>query len=125
MNLFAARVAMDANGRPTLAVAGTLLALPDTLLEVAAKHDGATLTAGVRPESLALVAPGAKDALPARLEHVELLGHETLVHLRVAGELQWIARTPGMESHARDESIGLQLDPRALHLFSAEGRRLP
>jgi len=125
MNLFAARVATDANGRPALAIASTLLALPDALLEAAAKHDGATLTAGVRPESLALVAPDARDALPARVEHVELLGHETLVHLRVAGELQWVARTPGMESHARDEAVGLHLAPESLHLFTPQGPRLP
>jgi len=125
MNLFAARVVTDANGRPALAVAGALLPIPDALLEAAAKHDGATLTAGIRPESLALVAPDAADALPARVEHVELLGHETLVHLRVAGDLQWIARTPGMQSHARDETVGLHLAAQSLHLFTLNGPRLP
>jgi multiple sugar transport system ATP-binding protein len=124
MNLFAARVATDANGRPALAVAGALLPIPDALLEAAVKHEGATLTAGVRPESLALIAPGADGALPARVEHVELLGHATLVHLRVADDLTWIARTPGMESHARGSSVALHLDPQALHLFTPRGIRL-
>jgi len=124
MNLFAARVATDANGRPALAAAGTLLALEAPLLESAAKHEGATLTVGVRPESLVLAAPGADGSLPARVEHVELLGHETLVHLRIADDIQWIARAPGMVPLARDEAVGVCCAPRAFHLFAADGARI-
>jgi multiple sugar transport system ATP-binding protein len=107
MNLFAARVAKDANGRLALAVAGSLLALPDALLDAAAKHEGADITAGVRPESLALVAPNTPGALPARVEQVELLGHESLVHLRVAPDLHWIARVPGMSPLAHDTQVAI------------------
>ncbi len=124
MNLFAAQVASDANGRPALAVAGTPLALGVPLLDAAAAHKGATLTLGVRPESLTLVAPGADASLPARVEHVELLGHETLVHLRIADDLQWIARTPGMATLARDAAVGIQIDPHAFHLFAPDGTRV-
>jgi ABC-type sugar transport system ATPase subunit len=124
MNLFAARVATDANGRPALAVAGTRLALEGPLLESAAKFEGATLTIGVRPESLALAAPGAAASLPARVEHVELLGHETLVHLRIADDVHWIARAPGMVALARDEAVGICLAPHAFHLFAPGGARL-
>jgi multiple sugar transport system ATP-binding protein len=124
MNLFATRVATDANGRPALVVGGTLLALAAPLLESAAKHEGATLTIGVRPESLALVAPGADASLPARVEHVELLGHETLVHLRIADDVHWIARAPGMTALACDEAVGIRIAPHAFHLFTADGARI-
>jgi multiple sugar transport system ATP-binding protein len=109
MNLFAARVAKDANGRPALAVDGALLALPDALLDVVAKHEGASITAGVRPESLALVAPNTPGALPALVDHVELHGHETLVHLRAGADLRWIARVPGMSSLAPNEPTAIQI----------------
>ena len=124
MNLLAARVAADANGRPALGVAGTRLALEGALRELAAKYEGATLTVGVRPESLALVAPGGDASLPARVEHVELLGHETLVHLRIADDIQWIARIPGMVSLARDEAVGVFVAPNAFHLFAPGGERI-
>ena len=109
MNLFAARVAKDASGRPALAAVGALLALPDALLEVAAEHEGSTITAGVRPESIALVAPDAPGALPASVEHVELLGHETLVHLRMGTDLHWIARVPGMSPLTRNQPTAVQI----------------
>ena len=109
MNLFSARVAKDASGRPALAVAGALLALSDALLEAAAKREGSTITAGVRPESLAVVAPDALGALPASVEQVELLGHETLVHLRVGPDLHWIVRIPGMSPLTRDQPTAVQV----------------
>ncbi len=124
MNLVAARVASDANGRPALAVAGTRLALEAPLLAAAAKHAGATLTVGIRPESLALAAPGADASLPARVEYVELLGHETLVHLRIADDIHWIARTPGMAGFARDEAVGVSIAQNAFHLFAPDGTRI-
>jgi ABC-type sugar transport system ATPase subunit len=102
MNLFAARVVRDASGGSAIAVGGALVALPGVLRE------GASVTAGVRPESLALVAPNAPGAIAAQVEHVELLGHETLVHLRI-GDLAWIARVPGMSPLARNDAVGVAI----------------
>ena len=124
MNLFAARVVTDPNGQLALAVADTRFLLEAPLRESAAKHEGATLTVGVRPESLALAAPGSDASLPARVEHVELLGHETLVHLRIADGIQWIARIPGMVSLAHDEAVGVFVAPHAFHLFAPGGERI-
>ena len=124
MNLFAARIARDAGGRPALAVGDTLLPLAASQLESVANFEGATLTAGVRPESLALAPPGGGASLAARVEHVELLGHETLVHLALADDLRWIARIPGMAAPARDDVVGIDVAAGAFHLFGPDGARI-
>jgi ABC-type sugar transport system ATPase subunit len=86
---------------------------------------------GVRPEALRLVEAGAPGALAAAIEQVELLGHETLVHLRLesAGEdgapAHWVAREPGMQERKLGERVGVRVPAEALHRFAPDGRRLP
>ena len=126
MNLFAARVTRGADGAPALAVGDTLLPLAASQRESVAHYDGAKITAGVRPESLALALapPGGVASLAARVEHVELLGHETLVHLALADDLHWIARVAGMAAPGRDEAVGIDVAADAFHLFGPDGVRI-
>ncbi|MFN8546002.1 MAG: ABC transporter ATP-binding protein [Candidatus Binatia bacterium] len=110
MNLFPAR----------LAAGGTRL-VP--------RLDGATvpITAGVRPEHLRVGAAG-DGGVPATVEHLECLGHETLVHVRVEdgaeGVVRLVARVDGMPPLAREAPVGLHLDPAHVHLFDARGDAL-
>jgi ABC-type sugar transport system ATPase subunit len=117
MNLFLARVAMEA-GRAVLRVGphAVPLATPDARAEV---------TAGVRPEAVTVVTDGmAVGDVPATVEHVECLGHETLVHARVdaseAGLVRIVARVEGMPAIAAGEAVRLRVDPARVHLFDAE-----
>jgi ABC-type sugar transport system ATPase subunit len=75
------------------------------------------LTAGVRPEAIALVADGP-DALRAVVAHVELLGHETLVHADV-GDVRLVVRTDGMATVGPGDRVALRIDPVRLHWFDA------
>jgi ABC-type sugar transport system ATPase subunit len=105
MNLFPARVE------------GTILHVGEQNVPIAAGRARRTgsATAGVRPEAVSLAEPGPA-ALRATVEHVEYLGHETLVHAAV-GEVRLVARVPGMRELASGASIGLRLDPEHIYVF--------
>jgi ABC-type sugar transport system ATPase subunit len=130
MNLLPARLARTDAGRPALDLGGVLLDLSGTeagevVLRVPA---GQEVTAGVRPEAVTLVAEGEPGALPARVEHGEYLGHETLVHASLTGAgdppRRLVARLPGQHVVAPGSALQLLLDARQVHLFAADGRAL-
>ncbi len=77
---------------------------------------------GVRPEGLR-VRPGQGAGVAGKVDLVEALGADTLIHVDVGG-IPLIARqnerTP---LHAGDD-VAVELDPSVLHLFSREGRAL-
>jgi len=107
---------------------------------------------GVRPEALSLASSDTADAWDAQVEHVELLGHETLVHARLGTDadgkaaagrraetlidaapavadatpaaLRVIARVPGTHRLAAGEKVRLALDPEAVYLFDERGDTL-
>jgi ABC-type sugar transport system ATPase subunit len=102
MNLFDAKLVPAASSRPADAAAATL---------------------GVRPEAIEIAtAPGA-DTIAAQVEHVELLGHETLLYVR-SGTLPLVVRVPGMSPHTRGDSLHLRIAPASIHRFDAAGTRL-
>ncbi len=74
------------------------------------------ITGGVRPEAIAIAADGA-DALHATVAHVELLGHETLVHADV-GDVRLVVRVAGMAARRPGERVSLRIDPARVHLFA-------
>lgn len=121
MNLFPARLEI-AGGRPALQLGGRRLVLAEV---PTAEGDG--WTAGVRPEGIALADRESPEGVPARVEHVESLGHETLVHVAVdqeGGPLRLVARLPGMPALGRGQDIALRIDTAAVRLFDAGGRLL-
>jgi ABC-type sugar transport system ATPase subunit len=81
---------------------------------------------GVRPEDLTVVLPGQLDgnrAIVARVELVELLGGEALVHLS-SGSVELTARMPAPVSGA-DRELVLTIPPGRMHLFDGQtGERL-
>jgi multiple sugar transport system ATP-binding protein len=77
---------------------------------------------GLRPESLTLNA-SAGGLVQARVELVEALGAETLVYLTTPRGTQLVARQNSTRNlpHVGD-SVGLQIDSAAAHLFDSHGR---
>jgi multiple sugar transport system ATP-binding protein len=79
---------------------------------------------GVRPEDLAIAEPGrshdAAGVVPARVELVELLGGEALVHLD-SGGVDLTARVPAPLSVSGRE-LTLIVPPDRVHLFDGETR---
>ncbi|WP_280187507.1 ABC transporter ATP-binding protein [Delftia sp. PS-11] len=81
-------------------------------------------TLGIRPESLRVADRDAPGCVAGRVELVEALGADTLVHVDVGG-VQLIARQSGRLPAAAGDTVGLVLeDASRLHLFDREGRVL-
>jgi ABC-type sugar transport system ATPase subunit len=82
---------------------------------------------GIRPEDLAVAAPAQvgpdNNVIPARVELVEILGGEALVHLS-SGQIELTARLPAPFSSATQE-LGLVVEVERIHLFDGKtGERL-
>ena len=81
-------------------------------------------TLGVRPEDLIIDG----DALPLgkmKLDVVEQMGHETIVHFESAGG-SYVARLPADVRVQPGDQLPLAIRSQAFHLFAADdtGRRL-
>jgi sn-glycerol 3-phosphate transport system ATP-binding protein len=105
--------------------AGAMLELPGgrrLKLDHAASGE---VTVGIRPEHLAATR-GADGTLPLRVELIEPLGAETLVHGRLEGDaVELTARVQGDSPVEPGAVLGLAVDPRHVHLFDrASGARL-
>src|SRR5881397_1486058 len=123
MNLFSTRLSLDDRGRVVMDLGG------QPVLVSGAPAHAAPVTAGIRPESLRLVpADVAEGAVRGVVEHLESLGHETQVHVRVGsggdGGVRLVARLQGMPGLAKGETVGVQIDPEGVHLFGADGHAL-
>jgi multiple sugar transport system ATP-binding protein len=85
-----------------------------------APHPGHRVILGVRPEDLRVVPPGQgvdpRSVISARVEMVELLGGEALVHLS-SGSAELTARLPAPVPANQGE---LRLIPTSVHLFDGE-----
>jgi multiple sugar transport system ATP-binding protein len=85
---------------------------------------GAEVIVGFRPEHLALRDSGAATMarLPARVDVVEYLGDEELVHVQV-GEHEIVALLPTDERLKPGQEIELGIPIERLHLFDPESER--
>ncbi len=132
MNLFPTRWSAGERGRPWIALGDQRLALAaGRVAEEKMGSSAATaVTAGIRPEAFRIAsAPCVEPAMRARVEHVEYLGHETLVYVCVgdpasAGAVRLAARLQGMQELANGQTVHLWVDSSAVHLFDAAGTAL-
>ncbi len=77
---------------------------------------------GVRPEGLR-VHPGQGAGVPGKVDLIEALGADTLIHVDVSG-VQLIARQNERTPLHVGDQVAVELDPTVLHLFNREGRSL-
>ena len=77
---------------------------------------------GVRPEGLR-VHPDRAWGVPGRVELIEALGNDTLIHVDIGG-VPVVARQNERTPLAEGDQVGVELDPSVLHLFNGEGRAL-
>ncbi|SEA09202.1 ABC transporter ATP-binding protein [Microbulbifer marinus] len=82
------------------------------------------LLLGIRPEKLhpAAGSPDHWPRLRAKVEMVETLGAEMLVHLGDGSE-RMIARLPGLQLLTPGQTLELALDPDAIYLFDRHSRQ--
>ena len=75
---------------------------------------------GVRPEGLR-VHPGRGAGVPGRVDLIEALGADTLIHVDVGGT-SLISRQNDRTSLRVGDEVGVELDPAVLHLFDRAGQ---
>jgi multiple sugar transport system ATP-binding protein len=97
---------------------GPDLHLPDLPLPAAG-----SVTLGIRPQHLRL-AP-SDGPLTARVTLIEALGAESVVHAELDGGARLLAVLPGQPDLGKGAPIRLGFDTGNLHVFDAEGQRLP
>ncbi len=118
MNFFAADLAAR-DGEVVARAAGIEIALPPARRP----NDAATATVGIRPEHIALVAPGEGHA-SGEVYVVEPVGREQIVDVQIAERRLRVVAPPGYGGKIGDK-VGLRFALDRLHLFDPEsGTRL-
>jgi len=115
---------LDVYANPnTTFVAGFIGSPPTNFLKIPGRSVPEGHLAGIRPEHIRIVAPGAGQ-LDARVHYAEPLGAETLVHLRPAdGELITVRQDGALDIPAEDRQVGLAWAETDLMWFSPNGTR--
>jgi len=78
---------------------------------------------GIRPEHIAVAAPG-DGALDVKVAVKEQLGGESYLHTRTARGDRLVVKVHGDDPTAAGADIGVVLPPERVHLFGADGARL-
>ncbi len=89
-------------------------------------RNGRSVTVGIRPENLSLVAPDSAEAtLKAKVNLVEPLGAKDVVHVTVDRQDLRVIAKPGMRPRIGDQ-VGIVFDLQRLHVFDDEtGETVP
>ena len=78
---------------------------------------------GVRPEGLRVLPKNGSGGVTGKVELIEALGADTLIHVDVGG-VQLIARQNERTPLHTGDDVAVELDPSVLHMFNREGRAL-
>jgi sn-glycerol 3-phosphate transport system ATP-binding protein len=83
-------------------------------------YGGKQVTLGIRPEHFELTEQ-KEDAMHLRVNHVELLGADTLVHGHLGDEKTLLTvRLPDIYHFKKGSTLSLRVSPEKLHLFNME-----
>ena len=83
-------------------------------------RNGRSVTVGIRPENLLLVASDSAEAtLKAKVNLVEPLGAKDVVHVTIDRQDLRVIATPGMRPRIGDQ-VGIAFDRQRLHVFDDE-----
>jgi multiple sugar transport system ATP-binding protein len=110
-----------ADGGTVVVASGLRLPVPEPLRAVTAGRDGLKVVAGLRPENIRETprdGGGATVPLRAKVEFVEPLGHEVIVHGRVGDDLL-VAKADPHRAPEMGSEVDLLAEVDALHLFDA------
>ena len=118
MNFIPAKLA---DGGATVVASGFRLPVPEALRAATANGEARQVVLGIRPENIREAAregTGQTAPITARVEFVEPLGHEVIVHGRVGDDLI-VAKTDPHRSPEIGSDVPLVIEADAVHLFDA------
>ena len=110
-----------ADGGATVVASGFRLPVPATFRAAAAGKDGMKVVLGMRPENIreaARESGGGTVPVTAKVEFVEPLGHEVIVHGRIGDELL-VAKVDPHRAPQMGATMTLVIELEAAHLFDA------
>jgi multiple sugar transport system ATP-binding protein len=122
MNFFAARVAA---GGARVEGDGVALDLDGEVRRSAAGQEGREVMVGIRPEHLRAEpreGTGPTTDVSMKIELVETLGHEVLLHGHIGGSLL-VAKADPRERYEIDDVVSLHLELDHVQLFAADTER--
>lgn len=118
---------MELYERPANKFVAQFIGMPKMNLMPASMIAGQSDTAvevGVRPEHFTLTAVG-EGQLKGRVEMVEALGNETLIHVELEGSNEMVIVRQYEQTTVRpDEHVGINYDASQLHCFDAQGQAI-
>jgi multiple sugar transport system ATP-binding protein len=104
-----------------LKLGGTVLALTGRALRAAERHRGKDLLIGFRPEDLELGSSNGSGTIriPAKVDVVEYLGHEELLHAQAEGH-EIVALVPSEKRVRPGDAVEFAIPGDKLHVFDPE-----
>lgn len=118
---------MELYERPANKFVAQFIGMPKMNLMPASMIPGQSANAvevGVRPEHFSMAAAG-EGQLSGRVEMVEALGNETLIHIQLDGSGEMIIVRQYEQTSARpDDKVGINYDSSQLHCFDAQGQAI-
>ena len=96
-------------------------ALPE-LTRIAGARLPADGSVGVRPEYVRIVAAG--QGIAGKVELVESLGSDTLIHARVGANVALVSRQSDRTTLKLGDEVGVEIDSNALLFFDHQGRAI-
>jgi multiple sugar transport system ATP-binding protein len=118
INFFTGTV-KESGGKAAIEVGGREIPLPTSIASRLAPYRGRKMQLGIRPEDVLLAPVPNGVSLEGKVEVVEPLGNEVLVHCATAAGLM-IVRVPGQVSPPVEKPILLHFAFEKLHLFDPE-----
>jgi multiple sugar transport system ATP-binding protein len=99
---------------------GAGIPLPSRSAGKTGDHDGREVVVGIRPEHF--VPAGEGHALSGRVQVVEPLGSDTLIHFALGSSTLTARVAPEMRP-SPGENLSIGVDPSRIHLFDAATER--
>ena len=96
-------------------------ALPE-LTRIAGNRLPTDGSVGVRPEYVRIVAAG--QGIAGKVELVESLGSDTLIHTRVGADVGLVSRQSERTTLKVGDAVGVEIDANALLFFDKQGRAI-
>ncbi|HEX3125978.1 MAG TPA: sn-glycerol-3-phosphate ABC transporter ATP-binding protein UgpC [Thermoanaerobaculia bacterium] len=113
--------AVVSDGGSSLTASGFKLPVPEPLRPATNGKDGLKVVMGIRPENVREAARGEMGStarVHGRVDFVEPLGHEVIVHAKVGDELL-VAKADPHRVPEMGSEMDLEIELNALHLFDA------
>lgn len=100
-----------------------LIELPETKAEAAKAFAGKEVIMGIRPEHLhdeeMFLSVAKTGIIDATLEVSEMMGAETYLYLKSAGQ-NWVARVSPRNNNKAGDQFKIAIDPSKIHLFNKD-----